>query len=184
MSKTIPLSVRISQDDASFLAKVSLPGAVTPSEKVRALIAQARERQQSEKHPAEAASLLTNLFEARLLEIRRLEEKSGLHSEFMTQLGSWLPRFIALVLNTPLSRDRDPNDALQRFERGAVREVISLVEKTLRLAVTREEPCYDPHVIASQVSVVKELIDLIFTNRLTDGEATAEGECREDELQD
>lgn len=184
MSKTIPLSVRISQDDASFLAKVSLPGAVTPSEKVRALIAQARERQQSEKNPADAASLLSSLFEARRAEIHRLEEKAAAHSELITQLGIWLPRFLALFMSTPLSREPAALDALRRLERGVVREVMTLMEGTLRLAVTREEPCYDPQVISSQIGVVKELIDLVHASRLSSKDGEDSPKCSSDELTD
>lgn len=184
MSKTIPLSVRISQDDASFLAKVTLPGAVTPSEKVRALIAQARERQQSEKNPAEAASLLSSLFEARRVEIHRLEEKAAVHSELIAQLGAWLPRFLALFMNTPLSRDPETLEALRRLERGVVREVMSLMEGALRLAVTREEPCYDPHVISTQSGVVKELIDLVHAPRTADREPQGSFDCPPGELED
>lgn len=184
MSKTIPLSVRISQDDASFIARVTIPGAVTPSEKVRALIAQARERQQSEKNPADAASLLSSLFEARRLEIRRLEEKTASHSELITQLGAWLPRFLALFMSTPLSRDLEAHEALRRLERGVVREIMSLMEGVLRLAVTREEPCYDPRVISSQIGVVKELIDLVHASRFPGRDAEDLHDCLNEALKD
>ena len=38
----IPLSVRIDQEEADFIAQLSIEGASTPSEKIRELLKQAR----------------------------------------------------------------------------------------------------------------------------------------------
>ena len=43
-SLTTPLSVRLSEDDTSFLSKLEIDGAVTASDKIRGLIRQARQR--------------------------------------------------------------------------------------------------------------------------------------------
>lgn len=44
--KSVPLSVRISVDDAEFIARLSLEGATTPSEKMRKLLGEARRRRE------------------------------------------------------------------------------------------------------------------------------------------
>jgi antitoxin component of RelBE/YafQ-DinJ toxin-antitoxin module len=89
-----------------------------------------------------------------------------MHSEIVSRIGSWLPDFISLFLKKPIAKRSLPADvteseALQRFERDLVREVIALMEGALRLAVTREEPCYDPAIISSNLSVVQELVELV-----------------------
>ena len=44
MPGKVPLSVRVSQDDAAFLAGLAVTGATSPSDKLRALIRDARLR--------------------------------------------------------------------------------------------------------------------------------------------
>ena len=43
--RSVPLSVRVAPEDADFISRVEIAGAETPSEKVRALLAEARRRQ-------------------------------------------------------------------------------------------------------------------------------------------
>ena len=45
-SKSVPLSVRVSPDDARFISQIDIAGAATPSDKVRALLADARKRRE------------------------------------------------------------------------------------------------------------------------------------------
>ena len=48
-SKSTPLSFRVSDEDAEFLAGLQLPGAVTPSEKLRVLVTRARMEHASQR---------------------------------------------------------------------------------------------------------------------------------------
>ena len=43
-SKTVQISARISNEDAEFLSKLTINGAKTPSDKLRAIITQTRKR--------------------------------------------------------------------------------------------------------------------------------------------
>ena len=52
-SKTVPFSARISLEDASFISNLSFEGAVTPSDKLRSLLAQIRRREQQSSNYAE-----------------------------------------------------------------------------------------------------------------------------------
>ena len=45
-TKTVPLSVRVPYEDAEFIAGLHVNGANTPSDKLRAIINQARRRHQ------------------------------------------------------------------------------------------------------------------------------------------
>ena len=46
-SKTVPLSVRISHDDAEYIAGLKIDDALTPSDKVRAIIRDARKAREA-----------------------------------------------------------------------------------------------------------------------------------------
>ena len=161
MSKTVPLSVRISEADAAFIARLSMPDAVTPSEKIRGLIAEARQRHQAARSPREGEAFLRAILEPQRQKIRALEEKLGVHSEVVARIGEWLPEFLAHFLAASLSNEKESQEALRTFERSLVVKLLSLLEGVLRLAVTSREPCYDPRVISSHLEVLMELVEMI-----------------------
>ena len=168
MSKTIPVSLRISQDDANFLARLEHHGAITASEKIRTLITEARLRANSA--PQELITSTIALIEQRCEEIRNIESQRTIHSEIISKIGSWLPQFLrsflaALPPDKTLSRDIPDLEALKHYELRLVRDVTSLMEGALRLAVTRQEPCYDPSVISSNLSIVRELMEIVSTTK-------------------
>jgi hypothetical protein len=161
MSKTVPLSVRITEEDASFIAAIKLPGAVTPSEKVRVLISQARQRHLSTTNLAEATAFLRGMLEPQKERIRGLEAEVGISSELVSKVGERLPEIFANFLTAPLSNEGGPTQNLSELERGLAAKVVSLIESVLRLAVTRRNPCYEPDAISSRLDGVLELVELI-----------------------
>lgn len=169
MSKTVPLSVRITEEDASFIAAIKLPGAVTPSEKVRVLISHARQRHLSTTNLAEATAFLRGMLEPQKERIRALEAEAGLSSELVSKIGEKLPEIFANFLTAPLSNEgghtqshtQSPTESLSELERGLATKVVSLIESVLRLAVTRRNPCYEPEAITSRLDGVLELVELI-----------------------
>ena len=46
MAKTVPISVRVSNEDAEFIATLQIDNAVTPSDKVRSLIKEAKQKKE------------------------------------------------------------------------------------------------------------------------------------------
>ncbi|MDA0339299.1 MAG: hypothetical protein O2910_05595, partial [Proteobacteria bacterium] len=101
-SKSVPISVRLTQGEADFIARFSAGDAVTPSEKVRSIIRIARERSE---RPATfgaglrvAKDLTTPANEA----TRVAEHAEGIHSELLAQVLDWTPELIALLLSTKL----------------------------------------------------------------------------------
>lgn len=161
MSKTVPLSVRISESDAAFIARISLPGAVTPSDKIRALIAEARLRHEALDSPREGGAFVRALLQPQRERVRALEEQLGMHSEAVAKLVEWLPEFLALFLGASLSKQEDAALSLRALERVLVSKLLATVEALLRLAVTSQEPCYDPQVVSSQLEVLIELLEVI-----------------------
>ena len=58
--KTITLSVRLSQEDSDYLASLKINNATTPSDKLRAIIAQSKELQFGDKDYGKSLALLKN----------------------------------------------------------------------------------------------------------------------------
>ena len=168
-NKMLPLSVRVSLDDATFLSGYSISGAKTPSEKIRALIKQARHRQEGVHDYAEGLAVQNEEMAPFIQAVRETEVRLQAHSEFLLQLAQWLPEATAFLLaNHPESSDGSSPADLERLkevERGAAARVITLMESVLRMAITPQSPCYDDHLINDKINGVLELCQLISTLR-------------------
>ena len=161
-TKTVPISVRISDEDAEFIAGLRIEGAHTPSEKMRALIAEARRRQQWPRDYAGSRAWVESVLASALRAVRNAEVDLERHSEAITLVAEWLPDIMAYIL-TGVPPDYEINEPqeLAQLEQGVVDRVFRLLESMLRLAVTEECPCYDTHVVDRRMHSVLALAEVI-----------------------
>ena len=161
--KTVPLSVRITSSDADFIARLSIDGAVTHSDKVRRLIQTAREREAGSGDPNQFRDLFEETFRPTLRAWRKKEAETGESSELIAGFAEWLLE--AAVFFAVVGRDgrldRAGAEALADLEQGVADRVARLAEAFLRLGVTREAPCYDPAVIAKRSARLVELAQIM-----------------------
>lgn len=164
--KTIPLSVRVSDDDAEFLAALQIDGAVTPSEKLRALIAQARaEAAQGRSFEAALARVRAQL-EPTAQHLRQRELELRLRSQLVQEVLATVPDLVAYLVAgpAPVPRSR-AGEELVPFEQGVSDRVFRLAEAVLRLGVTAKAPCYNPDVVAQGATGTLELSRVILSGR-------------------
>ena len=159
-AKLVPISARVSDADAVFLARLSIVGATTPSEKLRALLADARRRHEGTQDYAHCLALMEETFAPALRRLRRLEHDAHIHSEVLKRLFTWLPDVAALLITgVP---DEDENDqALKTLEVRVADRLFALFEETLHLALTTRSQCYDQQLISARIDPVLELAKLI-----------------------
>jgi hypothetical protein len=162
-AKSIPLSVRLSVDDADFLSSLERPGTTTPSDKIRALVAEARRQHDGSRSYAEGIVFQDSQVAPLVRTLWTAERDSDQHSELLFAVLSWLPE-IQAYLQAELAPDAqgrlDPSH-LQMVEEGVARRVVGLAEAVLRLSIARPEPCYDPVCISRRLGPVLQLSDLI-----------------------
>ncbi len=160
--KTIPISVRLSEEDADFLASLKLDGASTPSDKLRAIISQARMVEKGGREYGESLNLLRNLVVPTRHRLLENERKHNLHSELIAKFTDWSSEAMAYFI-TSLPNDKKPlpKEALIEIEEGVVKRVIALIENILRLGITDHAPCYNPKVISSKFDTILELTKLV-----------------------
>lgn len=163
--KSVTISARIAEEDAEFLALLDLPGASTPSEKIRALIAQARSRHSEGRTYEASLTLLRDLLEPSAQALRAREMATRQRSELLADALYWLPDLVALLVSGPPNKAR-PGDLLE-FEAAVAQRVFHFIEAMLRLAVTSKAPCYNPDVMSAGLSGTLELAQLILANRLS-----------------
>jgi hypothetical protein len=132
MSKSVPLSVRMTGEDIAMLAELDIGEAVTPSDKIRALVRAAHRQKQGRRDPDEAIRLEEERFAPVLHQVRAREARHRIHSEFLLRVLTWLPDANALAVSS-LSDEADASNDVADLE--ALEEALGEKVFTLALAV-------------------------------------------------
>lgn len=169
--KTVPISGRIAEEDYQFLIDCPIPGKVTPSEKLRHLAAEFRERRQATLAYESCLELYQELLGPAFRRIRALEHETGMHSEVMEKTLAVLPDLMAVLTTFPTDADAVKQEAaagedaraaaLLELEARTLRRLVDLLEALLRLAMTRKSPTYDAKLLNDKLDTVIELSSLI-----------------------
>src|SRR5690606_26519836 len=114
--KSIPISTRISPEDAEFLAAWNGSDAATPSEKLRAMIAELRRQKEGAKDYSGALHVASSLIGPTLHAIRTREHEAGVHSELVTRLAEWLPECLAFLIAAAGAEEELDRNALLQIE--------------------------------------------------------------------
>ena len=160
------VSARLPSDDLEWLSALDLPGAVTPSDKLRALIAQMRKQHEGALDYSACLSWLRDLLSPFVIELRGIEHRERTHSEAVSAVIAWAPQVMATMLSARdfgdegIGRSREVEDAL-------VQCCFRLLIALLRLGVTSAAECYTPDVIEKHLPRIIELVELITANRET-----------------
>lgn len=160
--KAVTISARISQDDSLFLAQYQVAGAVTPSDKLRAIITEARERQQRLQDYRGSMVMFQDLLAPVATELRARELEHQIHSELITRILEWLPDMLAYVIaaHGKLAKMSD-TAPFEQIEAGISDRIFRLIESVLQMGVTRWCPCYNPDAISSRIEPVLDLAQVI-----------------------
>ena len=169
MPRSVPLSVRISDADAAFLADYQAPDAKTPSEKLRALIAEARRRQAGTEDYNGAAETVRGMIQPARDRLRAAQrDAGGQRSDLIARLYERAPELVASLTIGP---DRealqgggsggDRHAALTAFEADLAAQAFSLIEDMLDLGLTRTSRTYDPFVVRNSLERSLELLELV-----------------------
>jgi hypothetical protein len=158
------VSARLPSEDLQWLSALELPGAITPSDKLRALIAQMRKQHEGALDYSACLAWLRDLLAPFVIELRGVEHRERTHSEAVSAIIAWAPRVMATMLS---ARDFG-GDGIARAvtaEDALVQCCFRLLVALLRLGVTPGAECYSPDVIEKHLPRVIELVRLIAANR-------------------
>lgn len=165
--KTVAVSARLSTDDAAFLARYRAPGATTLSEKIRAVINEARRRELDSGDYASSLARADEQLAKPLNRLRGIESDAGLHSELLVQVASALPDLIAyFMVNVPAAEEENVEQRLRRLEEGVANRLFGMMEQVLRLGVTGKSPCYDPEIVGKKSENIEKLSSLIISSTI------------------
>ncbi|OAM23261.1 hypothetical protein A7P89_03925 [Eikenella corrodens] len=149
----IPISVRISQEDADFIAELKIEGANTPSEKIRELLTQARLAHSQTHDYSTALAAQEQFFQVARRDVLHAEKEWGIHSHIVARLFEQLPDFAA-TLAADLPENAQAAD-LKRYECELMRRIVRLTDSILQLAVTGKGAAYDDTVLQQLENTLK-----------------------------
>lgn len=149
----IPLSVRIDQEDADFIAQLNIEGANTPSEKIRELLKQARlAHTQTQDYP-HALTSMEQFFQVAKHHILHAEKELGVHSTILARLFELLPD-LAASLASDIQQQPDL-EALKAYEKAMMYRIVRLSDAILQLAITGKGAGYDDNVLDELENTLK-----------------------------
>ena len=160
------LSVRIPTEDMEWLLSLDMQGALSPSDKLRALIGQIRRQHEGTLDYQRSLSWLRDLVAPFVTAIRAVEHENRMHSEALTLTAEALPPIMATLLSER-GLTRDAKSRAIDIEEIVVQQSLRLLTSILRLAVTSDAGCYSPTVIDSHVRSVLEIAEIVTQTRRT-----------------
>lgn len=164
MSSSVPLSVRVSQEDATFIAKLKMDDAVTPSDKVRAIIKHARERFEQKQDYEGMIDLAKDVFRDEREAIKKFELESKQHSELLAMFSVWLEEafaFYGSAVDTTINPDKPADKDFKALEEECAKRIFRLLDMVTRMGVTKNAPCYEPKVIHRHYKPLLELTEMV-----------------------
>ncbi len=96
-SKTTPISVRITPQDATFIAELEIGEAETPSDKIRALLKEARESRERNNELSTYLGLVRKAVNPLFDQIKKQELADHKHSELISFLGEWIVKLLSYL---------------------------------------------------------------------------------------
>lgn len=167
MSRLLPLTARISQDDLEFLSKINVEGARSTGDKVRHIIGEARQRREGQADYNSAFRMLKDMLDPTSNNIRLSENMTGRHSELLDKLLGWLPDIMAYIISSEVKpEDKDGKKGrLEALEKGLAKKVFLLLESVLRMGITSRSSCYNESIISENLEPLLQLCSIIETSR-------------------
>jgi hypothetical protein len=179
-TQTVPISARIAHKDAEFLSQIKVPGAKTPSDKLRAILSDARRRSAREKDYRGTFQHLQEILGPVVEQIRQAELTHGIHSELVTRTLDWLPDAVAYLVAGIGENDSVPKEEqLFRLEQGLGDRLFGLMESILHMGITKSCPCYDGGTVLSRIDPILQLAHIIQTMNPKQQSDSTSGQVKE-----
>jgi hypothetical protein len=162
------VSARIPTEDLQWLATLDVQGANTPSDKIRALVAQLRRQHQGSLEYSSALQWMRDLATPFLTAVGTFEHRHGRHSEVLRLVGDWVPQLMAILVSET-NLGREPQRKSQELEEKLLARTMQLLSAVLRLGISPGADCYDPQALEKHLPPVLELSALVESTRRTLG---------------
>ena len=138
------VTLRLDEDDLTYLSQLDIQGAGNLSQKIRTLISEARAQREGTKDYAAAHDFSRRLFARIDQQINSVEVETASRSELTHRVLAWLPEAVAYTLSASGSRPGQTGADLERFELGLGERAFSIVDSLIQLARADFSGCLAP----------------------------------------
>ena len=152
------VGVRFPASDIEWLAGLQIKNAVTPSDKIRAIVTQARQQNGVYDDPQTCLAWAREILSPLVMAVQSEEALGHARYETLALMVEWLPSTLAALLASAPYADRD---TLQQKEKIMVARCFQLMEAIIRLALASPTPSHDPDMIRDNVLRVLELASVL-----------------------
>lgn len=164
--KKVQIGARISLEDAEFISRLKIEGAHTPSDKLRAIIENARRRSEYSFDFAGSYRMIKEELNPIVEYVKQTEHTRGNHSAVLARILEWMPDFYAFCF-AALDPNKDHDNRLTEFEKGAIDRLFRLLESLLHLELSRQQTSYSPHAIRNHLESLENLLQIIYNTPKT-----------------
>lgn len=159
-TKSISLSVRMTNEDLAMLSELDMQGALTPSDKIRSLVKMAHRLQHKRGDYEQALSNEAARFAPAQLGLRNAEARHRMHSEFLLRLLTWLPDANAVALSS-IDESGSTAEELKVLEDALSERVLRLLLGVLNGFLAPEANWYGGKSSAARLSALLEAVTIL-----------------------
>ena len=158
MPKSIPLSVRISVEDAEFLSHYEVPDSKTASDKLRAILKAERQRAEGANDHGAAVELVEVMMRNFRRQIRSAQRSQAMRSDLVALAYDEIPELVASMMVVP--RDWSGSDEnLRNFEGELLDLLFHLIEQMLNPVLLKRGSYYDSNLVSNKYASILDLIE-------------------------
>lgn len=164
MAQMQTISIRMPDEDFQWLLAQQEAGARTPSEKLRALLAKARQQEAGMASHEACAAWMRGLAQPLVDGIAALERRDKVHSDLLGAAAEWVPQIMATLIS---ARPDGQAGLAQAAETEAVlaQQCFRLLTGILRAAITSVPATYDKEVLDRYLPDIIEIAEIISTRK-------------------
>jgi len=165
-TKGVTISARISHEDAEFLSALTINGAKTPSDKLRSIITEARQRAHRPNDYAGCFQMVQEIIMPIIEQVRQTEIENNIHSELFNRTVECLSDTLAFLLSATSSPDNKIEvESLKSIEQGIADRIFRLFESIMQMGIIKRSTCYDSSLIQDRIETVLDLCEVIINNK-------------------
>ncbi len=158
--KKIQIGARVTVEDAEFINLLEINGAKTPSDKLRAIIKEARLQREYSQDFSGSYLIIQEQITPLVERIKNAEFESNTHSEVLARILEWFPEFYAYCLSA-LPENIESEKVLCVYEKGIVERIARLFEALLQQELSTRENSYNQDMIRDHVVSLGRIINII-----------------------
>ncbi|HEX8987465.1 MAG TPA: hypothetical protein VF816_05850 [Rhodocyclaceae bacterium] len=169
MAQMQTVSIRIPDEDFQWLLSLQDKGAKTPSEKLRALLAWARQQEAGMADPALCSVWMRSMVQPLAQGVGAFERRRKDHSDLIAAALEWIPQVMATLVSSRLAEDSKPEDAAE-LEAIVGQQCFRLLSGLLRAAVTSTPAAYDARALERHLPDIMEIAEIISNRKRKESE--------------